>query len=176
MTTEQSTVTTVVTGGVTATAIVFFRDAITAMIPYLIAAVPLVLLDLNFGVKAAKHRGDRVTFSKGFRGTVGKVFEYLCWITVSATLSLAFSAKWLEWAILGGVVLNELASIVGNYAETKNVTISWSYLWNKILQIVGAKAGVDASGIDVGEIIKPKPPRDEKTGRFIKKEEESHEE
>ena len=168
--TEQSTAATIVTGGVTATAIVFFHDTITAMIPYLIAAVPLVLLDLNWGVKAARHRGEKVRFSKGFRKTIGKCFEYVCWITVSATLSLAFGMKWLEWVILGAVVLNELASIVGNYAETKNVEISWAYLWNKVLHIGGQKAGLDTTEIDVGELVKPKQPRNEK-GQFVKKEE-----
>ncbi len=167
--TDNSTVTAVMSSGITVTAVVFFRDATIAMLPFLFVAIPLVGLDLNFGIKAARHRGEKVRFSRAFRRTFGKMMEYVAWVVFSATASLAFGAKWIEWAVMGAVFINELASVIGNYAETKDVEISWAYLWNKVLRLIGAKAGVDTGDIDVGEIVKPKPARDEK-GRFIKKE------
>lgn len=167
---NNTTLTSVLSSGIATTAVLFFRDAVTSMLPFLIVAVPLVVLDLDFGIKAAKHRGEKIRFSRAFRRTFGKTLEYLAWVVFAATASLAFEAKWIEWGVLGAVFINELASVVGNYAETKDVTISWSYIWNKILAIVGAKAGVDTTDIDVGEIVKPKPKRDKK-GRFAKKEE-----
>lgn len=166
--TENQTMTAIMSGGIATTAVVFFRDAVIGMIPWLIVSLPLILLDLIFGIKAARHRGERVRFSKAFRRTFGKMIEYLAWVCFAATASLAFSAKWIEWVVLGAVIINELASVVGNYAETKDVEISWAYLWNKLIKIVAGKHGVDEP-IDVGEIVKPKPARDEK-GRFIKKE------
>lgn len=161
MTTDNTTFTAVMSGSIATTAVVFFRDAVTGMIPWLVVAAPLILLDLIFGIKAARHRGEVVKFSKAFRRTFGKMVEYFAWCAFAATAALAFSAKWVEWIVLGAVIVNELASIIGNYAETKDVEISWSYLWNKIISILGAKAGVDAD-IDVGEVIKPKPTGDPK--------------
>lgn len=166
--TDNTTVTTVVSSGITTTAVLFFRDAVIAMLPFLFVAVPLVVLDLNFGIKAARHRGERVRFSRAFRRTFGKAMEYTAWIVFAATASIAFEAKWVEWIVMGAVFINELASVVGNYAETKDVEISWAYLWNKLLHLGGQKAGLDTTGIDVGELVKPKQPRNEK-GQFTKK-------
>lgn len=138
------------------------------MVPWLVVSIPLILLDLDFGIKAARTRGERVRFSKAFRRTFGKVIEYFAWVCFAATASLAFSIQWIEWAVLGIVYINELSSIVGNYLETRGLEISWAYVWNKLLKIGGDKIGVDASDIDVAEAIKPKQPRDNK-GRFVKK-------
>lgn len=168
--TTDNTATAIITSGVSATAIVFFRDAVSNMLPYLICAIPLIALDLDFGIKAAKHRKERITFSKGLRGTFGKIMEYLAWACFAATAALAFDKNWIEWIVLGAVFINELASVIGNYAETKNVEISWAYLWNKLLHLGGQKAGLDTTEIDVGELVKPKQPRNEK-GQFVKKEE-----
>lgn len=169
MTTENNTVTAVISSGIGSTAVIFFRDAVTAMIPWLILSVPLIVLDLDYGIKAARHRGDKIRFSKAFRKTFGKAVEYVAWCCLAATAARAFEAKWLEWLVMGAVNMNEMASIIGNYAETKDVTISWSYIWNKLLRIVGAKAGIDTGDIDVGEVVKPKPNRDPSTGKFTKK-------
>ena len=157
--------------GGTATALIFFNESIVRMIPYLIAAVPLIVLDLIWGMKAARIRGERIRFSKCLRKTFGKVVEYICWVLLAATMSLAFNMKWIEWVVLGVVFVNEFASIIGNYLETRGLEISWAYVWNKLLKIGGEKIGVDASDIDVSEAIKPKgeKPRNAK-GQFTKKE------
>lgn len=170
MTTHDYNTASVVLQGGTAAALVFFNESITRMIPYLIACVPLILLDLDFGIKAARKRGERIRFSKALRKTFGKGVEYICWTLLAATMSLAFGIKWIEWVVLGIVFLNELASVVGNYLETKGLEIRWAYVWNKILKIGGEKIGVDASDIDVAEAIKPKEdkPRNVK-GQFTSK-------
>lgn len=166
MTTEYNNAASIIVeGGVTATALAFFSDSLMKMIPWLICAVPLIALDLIWGVKAAKYRGDKIKLSKGIRRTFGKVMEYICWVVLASTLSLAMKFVWVEWVVLGIVILNELSSIIGNYLETRGLEISWAYVWNKVLKIGGQKVGVDVD-IDVNEAIKP---RDPKTGRFIKK-------
>lgn len=168
---ETSTTSVVVQGGVTATAIAFLHSALTSMLPYLIIAVPLVILDLIWGIRAARCRKEKVTFSRAFRKTVGKCFDYLCWAVLAATVALAFEARWLEWVIFGAVVFNELTSIVTNFFETKGIEVSVVNIWRAVVKKGSEKAGVGLSDDEVSEIIKPKPARDPETGRFIKKDE-----
>lgn len=166
---ESSTISVVVQGGVTATAIAFLHSALTSMLPYLIIAVPLIILDLIWGIRAARYRKEKVTFSRAFRKTVGKSFDYLCWSVLAATLSLAFEARWLEWVVFGGVVFNEMVSIVGNFLETKGIEFSLTSLYRLIFRKAGAQLGVEVTQEEVEEIIKPK--RDPKTGQFVKRDE-----
>ena len=170
MTTTENAVTTVTSTGITATAIVFFRDAIINMTPWLVVSIPLILLDLNFGIKAAKHRKEKVRVSKAIRGTFGKIVEYFAWVCFAATASLAFGIKWVEWSVLGLVYANELASIIGNYLETKGITFSFVGFYRWILKVIAGKAGevmddAEAEGIIIG---KDGEARD-KRGRYAKR-------
>lgn len=168
-TTDNSTVTAVVSSGIATTAVVFFRQAVIDMVPWLIVAIPLILLDLNFGIKAAKFRGERIRFSKAFRRTFGKTVEYCAWICFAATATLAFGYKWIQLVVLGAVMVNEVASVVGNYFESKGVKLRWGNILNSIIHIFGKKHDLDVDGVDTNEFTEPiKRPRDSK-GRFIKK-------
>jgi hypothetical protein len=170
MTTTDSAVTAVTSTGITATAVIFFRDAFVHMIPWLMASIPLILLDLNFGIKAARHRNEKVRLSKAVRGTFGKTLEYVAWVCFAATASLAFKITWVEWAVLGLVYANELISIIGNYLETKDIEFNLTALYRWVIKWAGHKAGQVVEDAEAAEIIKPKDrPRDAK-GRFVKKE------
>ena len=162
----SSTLGTVFQGGVTITAIAFLRSALTHMIPYAIIAVPLIALDLLWGIRAAKYRKERVTFSRAFRRTMNKTADYLCWIVIAASVAVAFEARWLEWLIIGAVMFNEIISVVANYFETKGIKLSIVSIYRLIFKKGAEKAGVEVSDEDVKEIIKPQ--RDAR-GRFIKK-------
>ena len=159
-------------GSISTVAIAFLQKSVLRMIPYSIVAVPLIVLDLIYGIKAAIWRKEKIRISTAIRRTVTKTFGYACWIILASTISLSFNIEWLEWCILGLVFANELASIVGNYLETKGLEVSWKAVWNTILRIIGQKANIDTDGIDVGEMVKPKPkppqPRNAK-GQFTSK-------
>ena len=168
-TTDNSTVTAVVSSGIATTAVVFFRQAVIDMIPWLIVAIPLILLDLNFGIKAAKSRGERIRFSKAFRRTFGKAVEYAAWVCFAATATLAFGYKWIEIVVLGAVMLNEVASVIGNYFESKGLKLKWGNILNSVIHIFGKKHDLDVDGVDTNEFTEPiARPRDSK-GRFVKK-------
>jgi len=167
MSAEPSTTSTVVQGGITVTALAFLHSALTRMIPYAIVAIPLILLDLVWGIRAARYRKERVTFSRAFRRTMSKAFDYICWIIIGASVSVVFQTRWLEWVIIGLVMFNEIASVVSNYFETKGVEISLVSLWRLVFRKGAEKVGVAVDKEEVEEIIKPKP-RDAK-GRFTKK-------
>ena len=88
-------------GGVSATALAFLQTAVLRMIPYSVPAVVLLILDLVYGIKAARHRGERVRVSTAVRRSVTKMFSYICWIILASTVAIAFHQEWLEWAVLG---------------------------------------------------------------------------
>lgn len=140
----------IVQAGVTGAAIAFFTETIRDMVPYLFAALVLIIVDLYFGIKAAGRRSERIRPSRAVRRTVGKCFEYLCWVTVSATLSVAFDIQAIEWVILGVVMGNEVISITSNWFEVHGKTIKGLNIW----KIVGDKANIDLSDVTVEDIEK----------------------
>lgn len=164
-----NTASEVVQGGVTVTALAFFGEMMVKMVPYLIACIPLIILDLVWGIKAARYRKERVRFSTAFRRTFGKVAEYLCWTILASTLSLAFRTVWIEWFVLGAVYLNELSSIIGNFLETKGLEIAWHDVFRAVFKLGGQKAGLDTDGIDPVGFIRPTTQGRDKKGRFTKK-------
>jgi len=171
----------VVEGGVAATTVALLHQTALSMIPYLIPAIPLIVLDLHFGIKAAKHRykkykkeADRVTFSRALRGTVGKVFEFACWLILASSMSVAFEAEWIEWATLGVVYVNEIGSVIGNYLCTKNIEFSLLEFLKAVFVYVGrfvaSKIGIIADDVTFDGVLKPMPdekPRNKK-GQYVK--------
>lgn len=170
----------VVEGGVSAAAVVYLQKTVLAMIPFALPALFLVALDLHFGIKAAKHRykkykreADRVTFSRGLRGTVGKVFEYACWLVISSSMSVAFDKDWIQWSILGLVYVNEIGSVIGNYLCTKDIEFSLLAFLKAVLVFVGrwigSKLGIVTDDVTFDDVLKPAVPGRDKKGRFVKK-------
>ena len=157
----------VVQGGVATVAVAFLQTAVLRMIPYAVPSLVLLLLDLLYGVKAARFRKEKVRVSTAVRRSITKLFSYVCWLVLASTLALSFQHEWLEWTVLGLVYANELASIVGNYLETKGFEFSIVHLYRWLIKLVTGKFGEAMSDEDAGQIIKPK--RDPKTGRFVKR-------
>ena len=166
--TEENAI--IIQGGVASTAIAFLQSAVLRMIPYAAPGLMLVVLDLVFGIRAAKMRGERVRFSTALRRTMTKTFCYLCFIVLASTLALAFNKEWLEWVVLGLVFTNEFTSIIGNYLETKGIELSLVDLYRLIVRKGAEKVGVEIDKEDAEGIIKPKEdkPRNAK-GQFTSK-------
>ncbi|MBO4718965.1 MAG: phage holin family protein [Prevotella sp.] len=139
-------------GGVATTAVIFLQEAILNMIPFLFIAVILIIVDLYFGIKAAKKRGESIRPSRALRRTVGKAVEYVCWVILASTLSVAFNTQLIEWIVLGIVMGNELLSIITNYFEIHGYKIQGL----NIFKIVGEKAGIDTSEVTVEKIPEKK--------------------
>lgn len=138
----------VVTGGVSAAALVFLKTSLENMIPFLIVAAVLIIADLYFGIRAAKKRGDKVRASTAIRKTIGKSFEYICWVTLAASIGVAFELKALEWVVLGLVMGNELVSIAGNYFYIHGYKISGF----DFLKLIKSKTGIDTDDIKIEKI------------------------
>ena len=110
--------------GVAGAAVAFLQEAVLRMVPYAIIAVPLIILDLVYGIRAARYRKEKIRLSTALRRTVTKILTYVCWIVLSSALALAFEHRWLEWLVFGLVIVNELSSVIGNHLETKGLEVS----------------------------------------------------
>lgn len=171
----------VVEGGVAAVTVAVLKKTVLTMIPFALPALGLVILDLWFGIKAAKHRykkykrdADRVTFSRALRGTAGKVFEFSCWLIIASSMTVAFEKEWIQWATLGLVYVNEIGSIIGNYLCTKDIEFSLLAFLKAVLVFVGrwvgSKIGIVADDVTFDDVLKPaKGAKRDKNGRFVKK-------
>ena len=170
LTTLEDEMVVAVGSGISATAVAFMQSAVLRMIPYAVPALVIIALDLLYGIKAAKHRKERVRFSTACRRTVSKIVSYICWLILASTLALSFGKDWIEWFVLALVYGNEFASIVGNYLETKGIEFSFVNLYRWVLKIIAGKAGEAMDTAEAEEIIKPKrhAVRDPKTGRWTK--------
>lgn len=137
-----------VEGGVATTAVIFLQQSVLNMIPFLFIAFILIFVDLIFGIKAAKKRKEKIRPSRALRRTVGKTVEYVCWVILSSTLSVAFNTPIIEWVILGIIMGNEVLSIITNYFELHGYKLKGL----NIFKIVGEKAGIDTSDVTLEKI------------------------
>lgn len=95
--------------------------------PWLLLGLVLVLVDLRFGMMAAKVRGEVIRPSRACRRTVNKSIDYLCWVTVAEVLSRTFGvnlgAPVVSMAILFLIYGIEINSCVNNYLEYKGIRV-----------------------------------------------------
>lgn len=141
----QSTESALLQGGTSVIMTAFLYEVIADMLPFLIVAVIVILVDLIFGIRAAQHRKEEVRWSRAFRRTVSKMFEYVCWVTLSTSLAVAFNFPTLEWIILGAVILNEVVSIASNWCAIHGIRIKGLNL----PKIIGERVGVDLSNVEI---------------------------
>ena len=125
---EASTAGVVVGTGVTTTALIFFQQAFQRMIPYLFICGVIIAIDLIFGIKAARKRGESIRISRAIRRTVGKIAEYGCWTILASTLAVATDIRMIETGLMLLVIGIELISVGQNW-----------YFWK-----YGKKVKVDA--------------------------------
>ena len=139
----------IVEGTVSAALVTLLQTAVLRMIPYAIPGLMLIILDLFFGIRAAKHRGEVVRASTAIRRSMTKTFSYICWIILATTLAISFGKEFLEWGTLGLVYANEFLSIIGNYLETKGVQFSIVGVYKWLIKLLTGKAGLEADPDDI---------------------------
>lgn len=102
-----------------------FIDGWEKIFGWLIVAIVLIIADLNFGIKAARKRGDVIRRSKAIRRSINKLVDYICWIAIAWVLGVSFSSPFniplLPLIVIAFVYGIELQSIVDNYLEYKGV-------------------------------------------------------
>lgn len=155
---EASTGSVVVGTGVSAALILFFEQSLERMMPYLCVAAAVILIDLVFGIRAARKRGDRIRISRAIRRTIGKAVEYFCWAVLASSLAVATGYTIIETVLMLLVIGVELVSILQNWWWCKfgrkppTVRVNAA----KVIEaVVEAKTGAHIEGaLTVGEEVK----------------------
>lgn len=99
--------------------------------PWLLLGMVLVLVDLRFGLLAAKARKEEIRPSRAWRRTVNKMVDYLCWVTLaevcSRTFGITIGLPVVSMAMLFVIYGIELNSCVNNYLEYKGIKKKWNF-------------------------------------------------
>ena len=108
---EASAGSVVVGTGLSATLLLFFQQSFVRMLPYLVIAAVVILID----IRAARRKGDRIRISRAIRRTVGKAVEYFCWSVLASSLAVATGYTVIETGLMLVVIGVELISIAQNW-------------------------------------------------------------
>lgn len=162
---EVSTSGAIAQGGAASIFIAFFSKAIQIMVPYLIVTFFIVLLDCYYGIRASKKREEEIRTARAIRRTVSKLFEYVCWIIIAASLSIAANWNPLQYIVMGIPVLVEMSSITQNYLFLKGKMIKGL----NIIKIIGDKTNTDLSGVEIKDIEEKKEEPKQKPKKGTKK-------
>lgn len=99
--------------------------------PWLMLGMVLVMVDLRFGLLAAKSRGENIRPSRAWRRTLNKMVDYLCWVTLaevcSRTFGITIGSPIVSMAMLFIIYGIELNSCVNNYLEYKGIKKKWNF-------------------------------------------------
>lgn len=117
--------------------------------PWLLLGAVVILVDLRFGIKAARKRGEVVRTSRAIRRTMNKSIDYLGIVTLAEMLSRTFGvslgAPIVSMGMLFIIYGIELSSILNNYFEYKG--LPWKFNLLKFLR----KKSELAESIEEGE-------------------------
>lgn len=116
------------------------------MLPFCYVAIPLIILDLHYGRKKAKYQyennlsNEPCTWQKSVKMTLQKIFNYISWIFLSVSISMAFSAPSLIYWIMGIIYGLEVFSLLNKYTQSKGVNIDevgmvkllFRFLWSRL--------------------------------------------
>lgn len=127
-----------VQGGTTICLTAYLQSVYMEMIPWLVAAVPLLIGDLYFGVRRVVAHREKVRCLKAVSMTIDKAFSYVCWVLISTTLSVAFGQDIIKYVILAFIYFREVVSCFRNYMNSKGYDVNevelFRLLWHKAVK------------------------------------------
>lgn len=117
-----------------------------SMLPFCYVAIPLILLDLHYGRKKAKYMYDNglsnvpCTIQKSVKMTIQKIFNYISWIFLSTSLSMAFDMPSITVIIMTLIYGLEVFSLLNKYGESRGINIDevgmikllFKFIWSRI--------------------------------------------
>lgn len=111
--------------GVMASAIMPLLTFYENLMPYILLAIALIIVDSRFGVKASRKRGETIRPSRKWRRAINKLVDYVCWVTLAGVFGQAYGSV-LDIPALAALMLLvvygvELTSIFNNYFEYKGM-------------------------------------------------------
>ena len=114
-----------VIAGATAAVISPLVDFYSKLLPFLMLAIALIVVDSRFGILASRKRGETIRASRAVRRAINKLVDYICWVTLAGmigqTFGTAFHIPLLAVIVLCIVYSIELTSIFNNYFFYKGI-------------------------------------------------------
>ena len=100
-------------------------DFYNNLIPFILLAIVLIIVDSRFGIAAARKRGETIRTSRKWRLAINKLVDYVCWVTLAGLFGQTFGSI-LGIPILSGLFLLivygiEVTSCFNNYFEYKGI-------------------------------------------------------
>ena len=116
------------------------------MLPFCYVAIPLITLDLYYGRKKAQYRYEHklsnipCTIQRSIKMTLQKIFNYISWILLSTSISMAFGIPSLVFIIMAVIYGLEVLSLINKYGESKGIDIDeaamlklvFKFIWSRI--------------------------------------------
>lgn len=111
--------------GTTAAMVAPLLEFYNRLIPFLLLAIVLIIVDSRFGIAAARKRGEPIRTSRKWRRAINKLVDYICWVTLAGMFGEAFG-EILGIPILSALILLivygiEISSCFNNYFEAKGI-------------------------------------------------------
>lgn len=111
--------------GFTAVVLGPLADFYSALTPYLVLAIILIVFDLRWGLAKARKNGEVVRTSRAWRRTINKLVDYICWVTLAGMFGKAFGEV-LGIPLLAVIMMIviygiELNSCYNNYFEARGI-------------------------------------------------------
>lgn len=111
--------------GATAAMVAPLLDFFDNLLPFLLLAIVLIVVDSRFGIAAARKRGETIRTSRKWRRAINKLVDYICWVTLAGIFGQTFGET-LGIPILSALLLLivygiEISSCFNNYFEAKGI-------------------------------------------------------
>lgn len=111
--------------GATAAMVAPLLDFYNNLLPFLLLAIVLIVVDSRFGIAAARKRGETIRTSRKWRRSINKLVDYICWVTLAGMFGQTFG-EILGIPILSALLLLivygiEISSCFNNYFEAKGI-------------------------------------------------------
>lgn len=145
--TDQTSTQILAEGSVATVITMVAHNTFFTMLPYMIVCLCIIVLDLYYGIRAAKKKGEEIRVSRAARRTLAKIFEYLCWLLIGAGLSVAFDLQWLDKAVVGTVLGIESISLFSNALYCKGYRVK--NLDKVIIKKISEKHNIDTSDLQI---------------------------
>lgn len=111
--------------GTTAAMVAPLLEFYNRLIPFLLLAIVLIIVDSRFGVAAARKRNEPIRTSRKWRRAINKLVDYICWVTLAGMFGETFGEILGIPILSAGILLIvygiEISSCFNNYFEAKGI-------------------------------------------------------
>lgn len=131
-------------GGFVAIVGSIYEKGVEQAVPWLIAMVCVVVVDLFAGVRCAWLMGERIRWSTGVRRTLSKLITYISFVVCAVMINVASdtSCDIAKWACL-------FICAVEGFSVAENIIKPHGYSINlqALAKSIGKRYGVDTDGV-----------------------------